>query len=158
APVANFAPTTIASDNCTSPANLLVTQDPPAGTSVGLGPTSVTISVADEAGHISTCAATFTVTDTPWPTITSISPTTGDAGTTASGIGVTGSNFEAGTTVTLVRLGQSSITASNVVVVDSSNITCDFDLSGAVGGAWNVVVTNPDTQNDVLVNGFVVSV
>ncbi|MGC9334852.1 MAG: hypothetical protein ACP5JJ_11930, partial [Anaerolineae bacterium] len=43
------------------------------------------------------------------------------------------------------------------VVVTSSQITCDFDLLGAATGAWNVVVTNPDTQSGTLANGFTVT-
>jgi hypothetical protein len=43
-----------------------------------------------------------------------------------------------------------------VVVVDPTQITCDFDLSGADTGAWDVVVTNPDAQSSTLPGGFTV--
>ncbi len=35
-----------------------------------------------------------------------------------------------------------------------TKITCDFDLTGASTGTWDVVVTNPDTQEGTLPFGF----
>lgn len=61
APVANFAATVVATDNCSVTA---ITQVPAAGTLVGLGNTAVTISVRDAANNVTTRAATFTVTGT----------------------------------------------------------------------------------------------
>jgi hypothetical protein len=49
----------IANDNCD--ATLTITQSPPAGTLIGLGETTVTLTVTDDAGLIDTCAATLTV-------------------------------------------------------------------------------------------------
>ena len=43
-----------------------------------------------------------------------------------------------------------------MVVVSDTLITCDFALNGAAAGAWDVVVTNPDTQQGTLVGGFMV--
>jgi hypothetical protein len=54
-----------ASDNCTSGSALTITQSPAAGTMVGLGTTTVTITVKDTAGNMSTCTATVTVTAPP---------------------------------------------------------------------------------------------
>src|SRR6185503_12000267 len=61
----------VASD-CNGP--VVVTQTPAAGTSVGLGVTTITLHVKDAANNESTCTATFTVTDTTAPTITSCAP------------------------------------------------------------------------------------
>ena len=61
----------VASDNCTPTAQLVITQNPAAGTMVGLGGTMVTITVADAAGNTATCNTDFTVTDTAPPVITS---------------------------------------------------------------------------------------
>jgi hypothetical protein len=44
-----------------------------------------------------------------------------------------------------------------VNVVSPTQITCNFDLTGVATGAWNVVVTNPDTQSGTLTNGFTVT-
>jgi hypothetical protein len=65
--VPNFIAGVVASD-CSLP--LIVTQTPAPGTSVGLGVTTVTIHVRDAAGNESTCTASFTVTDTRPPSIT----------------------------------------------------------------------------------------
>ncbi len=59
APVANFAATVVATDNCTI---ATITQVPAAGTLVGLGATSVVITVRDTSNNAITRNATFTVT------------------------------------------------------------------------------------------------
>src|SRR5204862_73197 len=61
----------VASD-CNGP--VVVTQTPAAGTSLGLGVTTITLHVKDAANNESTCTATFTVTDNTPPTITSCAP------------------------------------------------------------------------------------
>jgi hypothetical protein len=91
------------------------------------------------------------------PAVTNITPNSGSNDGTVSITNLAGSNFQSGATVKLTRSGQPDINATNVVVVSSSRITCDFDLTGATPGAWNVVVTNPDSQSDTLSNGFTVN-
>jgi hypothetical protein len=66
--VPDFTAAVLANDNCTP--SLTVTQAPVAGTSVGLGVTNVTLTVADAAGNSVQCSNTFTVNDTTNPTIT----------------------------------------------------------------------------------------
>jgi hypothetical protein len=62
----------VASDNCT-PANLLViTQNPVAGTTLGLGAHPITVTVKDAAGNTSTANVSFTVVDTTAPSILSV--------------------------------------------------------------------------------------
>lgn len=68
-----------------------------------------------------------------------------------------GGGFQSGASVSLTRLGQSDIHASNVTVEGGSKITCDFDLTGAAPGLWSIVVRNPDDQTTVLTNGFAVT-
>ena len=92
----------------------------------------------------------------PAPTVTSITPNTGQNTGTVHITNLAGTNFQAGATVKLTRSGQSDIPATNVTVVNASQITCDFDLTGAAAGLWNVVVTNPDAQSGMLANGFTV--
>jgi hypothetical protein len=67
-----------------------------------------------------------------------------------------GSGFQSGAAVRLIKTGQADIVATNVVVVSASKITCDLDLRGAYPGQWTVRVTNPDTQDAELYNGFTV--
>ena len=50
-----------ATDNCAAPGSLVKTQSPPPGTMIGLGDTTVTIAVKDQAGNQSTCSAVITV-------------------------------------------------------------------------------------------------
>lgn len=71
AAVPNFAAQVVATDNCTPTGALVVTQNPAAGTLVGLGPHPVTITVTDASGNSSTCNVLFTVADTTAPTIVS---------------------------------------------------------------------------------------
>ncbi len=68
----------IATDSCSG---VTVTQSPLAGTTIGLGPTTVTFTVSDGAGNTSTCQATLTVLDTTPPSLTCPPPQTLSAGT-----------------------------------------------------------------------------
>lgn len=59
----------VAVDNCTSQPAMMIMQEPPAGTLVGLGVTTVTLTVKDAAGNTATCTANVEVRDTTAPTI-----------------------------------------------------------------------------------------
>ncbi len=74
AAVPDFTAGVVASDNCTAPASLVITQSPAAGTLRGPGTYTVTITARDEANNPTTCVATFTVTDETDPVITSCAP------------------------------------------------------------------------------------
>jgi hypothetical protein len=67
APIPDVASGAAASDNC---GPVTVTQSPAAGTQVGLGSHTITVTATDGAGNSSTCTTTFTVNDTTPPTIT----------------------------------------------------------------------------------------
>ncbi|WP_292348082.1 hypothetical protein, partial [Methanoregula sp. PtaB.Bin085] len=87
----------------------------------------------------------FTIQPALPPTISSITPNSGNRGWNVSITNLAGANFQQGATVQL-RRGAATITATNVTVVSSSQITCTFDLSGAATGLWDVRVINPDAQ------------
>jgi probable HAF family extracellular repeat protein len=71
AQVPNVLPNFVANDSCT-PANQLVkTQNPPAGTTIGIGSHSILLTVTDSAGNNSTATVAFKVADTTPPTILS---------------------------------------------------------------------------------------
>jgi len=93
----------------------------------------------------------------PAPTVTGITPSTGQNTTIISITNLAGTNFVNGATVNLTMSGQANITSGAVTVVDPTNITTTFDLTGAKVGAWNVNVTNPDGQEGSLVDGFTVT-
>ena len=52
--------------------------------------------------------------------------------------------------------GQPDIGGTNTTVVSATRVTCDFDLTDAAPGAWDVVLTNPDGQSATLSDGFTV--
>ena len=66
APVPNYVAGSTASDNCGNPT---VTQSPAAGTLVGIGPHTVTVTATDGAGNHSSDAVVFTVIDNTPPVI-----------------------------------------------------------------------------------------
>jgi len=55
----------------------------------------------------------------------------------------------------IVNLG--FIPATGVSVVNPTKISCFFDLTGIPTGQYDVIVTNPDRQQRILVNGFTVT-
>src|SRR5205814_2094065 len=64
-----------ASDNCSGTNGITLVQSPAAGTLVGLGTNTITVTATDEAGNSATCTTTFTVTDTTVPTVSCPAPT-----------------------------------------------------------------------------------
>jgi uncharacterized repeat protein (TIGR01451 family) len=141
ATVPNFTLDVTATDNCDS--SLTVTQNPTAGSTVGLGVTSVTITVTDDAGNTDTCSADFTVTEDTDPVISACA-----AGQSASAdvnceatvpdftTGVTASDncdttltvTQSPTAGTTVGLGVTSVTIT--VTDDAGNTdTCSADFT-----------------------------
>ncbi len=92
--------------------------------------------------------------EVPPPTVTSISPKQGQNTGSISITDLAGKHFDAGATVKLVKTGQADIPGTSVTVVSSTKITCSFSLTGKATGAWDVVVTNPDTDSATLPGGF----
>ncbi|MFH1149364.1 MAG: hypothetical protein V1748_02700 [Actinomycetota bacterium] len=90
----------------------------------------------------------------PPPTISSITPGSGEEGTTVNITSLKGTGFRAGAGVKLTRSGHATITASSVAVVSSTEITCRFNLAGAAVGVWNVLVSNVDGQSATKSSAF----
>jgi hypothetical protein len=167
-PNPNATITAPASVNTTSTGNLASVANAGVGATYSWTPTNAVItagagtpSITFTAGAVGTMSLQVTVTtaagcsDTksvninvvvPAVTVTSVSPT---GGTIAGGSAVTinGTGFNAGATVTF---GGSA--ATNVVVVSSIKITARTPAHAA--GSVNVVVTNTDTSNGTLTNGY----
>ena len=74
----------------------------------------------------------------------SVSPTTGQAGTSVT---ITGTGFMTGATVTF-----GGVAATSVVVASSTTMTCVISLHAA--GAVDVVVTNPNSRYTTMTSGF----
>lgn len=60
---------------------------------------------------------------------------------------VHGAAFTEGMTVKLTRPGQPDIVATDVSTTNPSMVACRFDLSGAVLGFWNIVVTKSNGES-----------
>jgi len=104
--------------------------------------TSVTVATT-----VTVTATSTTVSSTAKPSIKNIIPDEGNAGTEISITELTGTNFQSGATVKLMKSGNPNITANNVNVQSSTLITCTFSPpSDAAAGSWDVVVTNPNGQ------------
>lgn len=89
--------------------------------------------------------------------VLSASPTGGYSGTIVYMDSITGSGFVYGASVKLTKSGQSDIVGSGFNVTSPTLISGGlFDLTGAVTGNWNIVVTNPNLQSASLVGGFTV--
>ena len=94
----------------------------------------------------------------PAPTVIRISPNSGNSGSAVSIRNLTGTNLISGASVKLSRTGNSDLYASDVIILDSTNLTCTFTLpSGTSPGSWDVTVINTDTQSGILPNGFTVN-
>ena len=93
----------------------------------------------------------------PTPTVTGITPATGVSNQTVSITNLAGTNFRSTATVQLQKSGQTPINATNVVRESATRITCTIDLTGAVGGQWNVFVENGGGKNGIKTNAFTVS-
>ncbi len=91
------------------------------------------------------------------PAFLSITPDN-DVNTTSVHISnLSGTGFQPGATVKLTRAGAPDIFATEVTVVSEIQITCTFDIAGALDGAWDIVVTNTDGQSGILKDGFIVT-
>ncbi len=99
----------------------------------------------------------FTVTAPPAPKVTAIVPTKGLNNASLSVTNLAGTGFLSGAAVKLTATGKATITATDVVVVSATKITCTLPLSGAAVGVYTVVVTNVDAQSGSKASAFTVT-
>jgi len=118
---------------------------------------TVSLTIADATGSNTSTRVDYISVLIPPPTVSAITPTTGINTTTVSITHLAGTDFNTTHSPVLVKLNRTGFTdigGTDVTVVDSTNITCRFDLTGRQAGTWNVVVTNPDNQEGMLAGGF----
>ena len=89
------------------------------------------------------------------PSIISISPDGARTGELVDDALVQGSGFVVNqTNVRLTMSGESDIIATDVTVAgDGNSLTCDFDLTGAAGGTWNLAASTPLCPAGMLADG-----
>ena len=95
----------------------------------------------------------------PWnsllnPIVSAIDPVSGYNIAPVHITKVQGINFSGGIVLKLTASGEVDIAAANIVVVNTNEINCDFDLTGAKAGYWNVVVSKDANPPSTLPNGF----
>jgi hypothetical protein len=88
--------------------------------------------------------------------VTSVTPGQADnSGSAALSVG--GTNFASGCQVTMEKSGSATIQASGETLVNSGKVNCNVDLTDVAAGAWDLVVTNPDSSTARLGGGFTVT-
>lgn len=96
-----------------------------------------------------------TIVDADPPLVLSgITPTSGFANTTVT-VDISGTNMSTATAFKLTKSGQTDIAATSALEVGSI-FRCQFNLTGAATGPWNVVATNPNLETSTLVGAFAV--
>ena len=138
----------VASDNCTPAQSLIISQNPAAGTTVGLGATTITISVKDGASNnTSQCTTTFTVVNSS-PDISNLTgPSSPLArGTTAS---VTADFTDADTTQTHTIVFDWDDGGSDAIPLAAGVATATQSHTYAAAGVYSVSVTVSDPCTSV---------
>lgn len=95
-------------------------------------------------------------TEPPPLSVTYITPASGAFSSTVHITNLAGHGFKNGATVRLVQ-GDVSITATDILMYSGYNLACNFNLTGASVGAYDVVVTNPGGQEARLAGAFTVT-
>jgi hypothetical protein len=127
-----------------------------AGTHTLTGTAATVSGETETADNVGTVSAVVN----PAPmTVTSITPNTTGVGTSVVVL-VTGGNFAPGAALSFVNGTGPAPTASNVVVLDSGNISATVTTKS--GGpsrnrVWDVVVANPDGGRGVLAKAFTIT-
>lgn len=121
-------------------------------------PTPTPIATTVKVTVTATATATPTATSTTGlaPYVKKTSPDSGVYNTNVTDVKIDGANFVENATVQLTSTGNTPIDGTNVKVVSSTLITCDFSIGDVPHIAWNVVVKNPDGQSGVLSNYFTI--
>ncbi len=128
---------------------------PPSATSAG----QWDLIVKNADGQFASKIAAFTVTNPPL-TVTGLTPASGVAATTVTITNLSGTNFMATPPpiVWLAKTGTNNMTATNVVVVSPTRLTCTFPLPNpTVLGPWDVYVMNADGQSGSISAAFTVT-
>jgi N-acetylneuraminic acid mutarotase len=131
-----------ASDNCTPSSSLTKSQNPAAGTVVGVGTRTVTVRVTDSAGNSGQCTVTFNVVDNTPPTITCPPSKTvecaGQTGAVATFTATASDNCDPNPSVgcsppsgSVFPKGSTSVTCTATDASGNSSSNCSFTVAVA---------------------------
>lgn len=98
------------------------------------------------------CSVIYTPTAAA-PTVSGVDPSEGPD-TEVVPVTITGTGFDAAATARLEKQGESDIVGQSVAVAGATEMSCEFDLTGAALGLWDVVVENPGGLSGSLPDGF----
>lgn len=115
-----------------------------------------TVTVTNPDGLSSAPFSTFTIMN-PAPVVNSIIPSSGENTGAVDILALTGENFLDGARVNLTKVGETSIPGTTVAWVNSTTLTCTFNLAGAESGVWIVEVVNPDGRPDQSYVPFIIT-
>jgi len=122
-------------------------------TDLAVGPWTLGLEVPGEAPLVA--PDTFLVKAQP-PTLTSITPAFGLNEAASTTVTIRGTGFHPGILVRLVRDAQLPVAGTDVTLNGTTELTCDFALSGKALGAWTPVVENADGGLGSLAGAFTV--
>jgi hypothetical protein len=108
----------------------------------GAAASSRNVTVANPDSDAGSLVNGFSVTGNA-PTLTARNVTSGNRGWPVV-VSLTGTGFQPGAGVRLMRTGYPDIVASGVSVLSPTQITCTLNLLGAAPGTWNILVINPE--------------
>ncbi len=119
----------------------------------GVTPGVYDVKVVNSDGQSGTLNKAFAV-DSQSPMIKMIIPNRGTNDGPVTVV-LTGENFDKNASTKLTKSGK-EITATNIGVDSSTNMSSTFDLNNKEVGAYDVVVTNPDGKSSILAGGFTI--
>ncbi|MGB5981148.1 MAG: HYR domain-containing protein [Nonlabens sp.] len=145
ATVPNLTGSVTATDNCTG--SPLITQNPSAGATIGIGNTTITLTATDGSGNTDTCSVIQTVTDGVAPIITSVAVPAN--GTYSAGQALTFTvNFNEDVDVDLVggtpslslTIGTTVVQAAYVSGSGGSSLTFTYNVQSGLSDADGIAV------------------
>lgn len=119
-----------------------------------VGPWDVVVTNTD--GQYAVLPDGFTIFYPQGPTVSGIAPAAGQNDGPVNITAISGTGFQPGAMVALLKGGETDIQGTGILVSNSTSIGCSFDITGAATGAWDVRVTNNDGQSAVLPAAFTV--
>ncbi len=99
----------------------------------------------DDAANVGQKAAPISLTVLQ-VTLAELQPTIGFNNGILYEVQITGSGFVSGIVPSLVRAGQTTVTGTDVVVNDSTSLSCNFNLTDTAVGVWDLSLAYSDVE------------